>query len=76
MTGKDGDETMKAEDLIARADQIRMSKGMSQAQWGKAAGLDDVGMAVWRTYRRGNCKLSTMIKLLDAVGCELVIKED
>ena len=64
---------MTSRDLIIQADQIRKSRGMTQAEWSRAAGLDDGGMAVCRTYNRGNCKLSTMMMLLKPLGYELKI---
>ena len=71
-TRKDG-ETMTARDLIVQADKIRQEKGMSQAEWGRQAGLDEFGKAVGRTYYRGNCKLSTLVMLLRPLGYEIKI---
>lgn len=62
---------MTARELIVRADAIRQEQNLSQAEWSRAAGLDEVGMAISRTYNRGNCKLSTMIMLLKPLGYEL-----
>ena len=64
---------MTARDLIMMADQIRREQQMSQAEWSRQAGIDDVGIAISRTYKKGNCKLSTMIKLLRPLGYELRI---
>lgn len=64
---------MTARELIIEADQIRQTKNLSQAEWSRAAGLDEGGMAVSRTYNRGNCKLTTMIRLLKPLGYELKI---
>lgn len=68
---------MTARDLIVQADKIRQDEfqGMSQAEWGRQAGLDECGKAVGRTYFRGNCKLSTMIMLLRPLGYELKIEK-
>ena len=71
-TRKDG-ETMTARDLIVQADKIRQEQDLSQAEWGRKAGLDEWGKAVGRTYYRGNCKLSTIIMLLRPLGYELKI---
>jgi hypothetical protein len=71
-TGKGG-ETMTARDLIVKADRIRQEMGLSQAEWGRQAGLDEFGKAVGRTYYRGNCKLSTMVMLLRPLGYEIKI---
>jgi len=64
---------MNARELINEADRIRNEKGMTQAEWSRSAGLDEVGMSVSRTYNRGNCKLSTMVMLLRPLGYELKI---
>ena len=64
---------MNARDLIIEADEIRQEQKLSQAEWSRAAGLDEGGMAVSRTYNKGNCKLSTMIRLLQPLGYELKI---
>lgn len=66
---------MTARDLIIQADRIRQEKGLSQAEWGRQAGLDEFGKAVGRTYYRGNCKLSTMVMLLRPLGYELKIEK-
>lgn len=64
---------MNARDLIVEADRIRQEKNLSQAEWSRQAGLDEVGMAISRTYSRGNCKLTTMVRLLKPLGYELRI---
>lgn len=62
---------MNARDLILEADRIRNDQGLTQAEWSRLSGLDDAGMAVSRTYNRGNCKLSVMVQLLAPLGYEL-----
>lgn len=65
---------MNARELIIEADRIRDEEfHLSQAEWSRRAGLDDVGMAVSRTYNRGNCKLTTLVRLLKPLGYELRI---
>ena len=66
---------MTARELIIQADKIRQEMKMSQAEWGRQAGLDEWGKAVGRTYFRGNCKLTTMIRLLRPLGYELTIRK-
>lgn len=66
---------MTARDLIIQADKIRQEQELSQAEWGRRAGLDECGKAVGRTYFRGNCKLSTMMMLLKPLGYELKIEK-
>ena len=64
---------MKSRELMVYADQIRQCQGISQAEWSRRAGLDNNGMAISRAYSRGNCKLSTMDRLLKPLGYELRI---
>ena len=66
---------MDARELIVEADRIRQEKGLSQAEWSRAAGLDEGGMAVSRTFNRGNCKLTTLSRLLKPLGYELQIRK-
>lgn len=73
MTTKKDGETMNARNLIVQADIIRSAQGLSQAEWSRAAGLDDAGVAVCRTFNKGNCKLSTILSLLSPLGYELAI---
>lgn len=64
---------MNARDLIIMADRIRREQGLSQVEWSRRSGLDDVGMAISRTYNKGNCKLTTLVRLLKPLGYELKI---
>ena len=66
---------MNAREIIIKADEIRREQNLSQAGWSRAAGLDEGGMAVSRTYNRGNCKLSTIVRLLRPLGYELRIEK-
>lgn len=68
---KDG--KMEARDLILQADAIARRKGMTQAQWSSLAGYAANGQTVSRILNRGECKLSTMVALLDTLDCELRI---
>ena len=64
---------MNARDLIVQADQIRQEQGITQAEWSRRAGLDEVGMAISRTYKHGNCKLTTLVRMLKPLGYQLSI---
>lgn len=66
---------MTARDLIVAADKIREQKGLTATGWGITAGFDDKGGMVSRMYSKGNCKLSTLIRLLAPLGYELQIKK-
>ena len=64
---------MTARELIMQADGIRVEKNLSQAELSRQAGFDESGVAICRTYNRGNCKLSTMIRILHPMGYGLKI---
>lgn len=66
---------MESRSLIMKADAIAREKGMSQSQWSRTAGHASNGQTVSRIISKGDCRLSTILALLKAVGCELVIKE-
>ena len=66
---------MDARQLIIEADSIASKRGLTQAEWSRAAGYARNGQTVSRIISKGNCKLSTFIDLLDVIGCTLVIKE-
>ena len=66
---------MTARDLIIEADEIRKKLGMTQAQWSRESGFDNNGMAISRTYKRGNCKVTTMIQMLRPLGYTLEIRK-
>ena len=63
----------KARELVCQADSISKALGLTQAEWCRRAGMDNVGVAVSRTFKRGDCKLSTMTRLLEPLGYELTI---
>ena len=66
---------MDARELIVQADRIRQDQNLSQAELSRQAGFDESGVAICRAYNRGNCKLSTMIKLLRPMGYALKIEK-
>lgn len=65
----------EARELIMNADCIAKEQGLTQAEWCRRAGLDEAGMAVSRTYHRGDCKVSTLLRLLEPLGYELSIQK-
>ena len=69
---------MDARDLITQADEIARGQGLTQAEWCRRAGFDELGKMVSNTFRRGNCKLTTFTRLLAPLGYEvrIVKKED
>ena len=66
---------MKARAIILEADRIAERKGLTQSQWSRNAGHATNGQTVSRIMSKGDCRVSTLIALLDAIGCELAIKE-
>ena len=66
---------MDVRKLILEADGIKAKKNLNQTQWSTKAGHATNGQTVSRIISRGDCKLSTFLSLLEALGCELVIKE-
>ena len=63
----------EAREIILQADAIARRKGMTQAQWSSMSGYASNGQTVSRIVNRGECKLSTIVSLLDTLGCELRI---
>lgn len=66
---------MLARMLIIEADQIARRKGLNQRQWSNVAGYAKNGQTVSRILSKGNCRLSTLVDLLEPLGCELKIVE-
>ena len=66
---------MNARDLITQADGIARGQGLTQAEWCRRAGFDELGKMVSNTFRRGNCKLSTFARLLEPLGYEIRIEK-
>lgn len=64
---------IEAREIILQADAIARRKGMTQAQWSSMSGYASNGQTVSRIVNRGECKLSTIVSLLDTLGCELRI---
>lgn len=64
---------MTARELIIMADKIRQDQNLSQAELSRQAGFDESGVAICRTYNRGNCKVSTLIQMLRPLGYQLTI---
>lgn len=63
----------EARELVCEADKIRVQQNLTQAEWCRQAGMDNVGVAVSRTFKRGDCKLSVMARLLKPLGYKLTI---
>ena len=66
---------MTARDLILQADRIAREQGYTQARWSKAAGRAESGQTVSRILANGECKVSTLLDLLEPLGCELEIRK-
>ena len=67
---------MESRNLILTADEIaRDKRKINQSQWSTKAGFATNGQTVSRIIAKGDCRVSTLLALLKAIGCELVIKE-
>ena len=66
---------MTARDLILQADTIARSQGFTLAGWSKAAGRAESGQTVSNILSSGECKLGTLIDLLEPLGYELFIRK-
>lgn len=64
---------MNSRDLTLKADQIARSQGLTQAEWSRAAGRAESGQTVSRVLAKGDCRVSTLLALLNALGFELEI---
>ena len=67
---------MTARDLILEADTIARGQGLTQAAWSRAAGRAQSGQTVSRILARGECKISTLLELLEPLGYELAIRKE
>lgn len=67
---------MESRSLILKADEIAREKGYTQSQWSREAGHANNGQTVSRIISKGDCRVSTFVALLQAIGCELEIKEN
>ncbi len=67
---------MKARAIILEADRIAERKGLTQSQWSRNAGHATNGQTVSRIMSKGDCRVSTLIALLEAIGCKLQIMEE
>ena len=66
----------EARALVCEADRISKELGLTQAEWCRRAGLDNTGVAICRAFKRGDCKVSTMLRLLEPLGYHLAITKD
>lgn len=66
---------MKARDIILEADKLAREQGYTQAGWSRAAGKAGSGQTVSKILARGECKLGTMIDLLEPLGYEISIQK-
>ena len=62
-----------ARDLILEADRIARDQGFTQARWSKAAGRAESGQTVSRILAKGECKVGTLVDLLEPLGYRLTI---
>ena len=67
---------MESRNLIEEARKIATGKGFSQSKWSAEAGHALNGQTVLRILKKGDCRVSTFISLLEVIGCKLEIRED
>ena len=67
---------MESKNLIEQARKIATAKGFNQTRWSAESGHALNGQTVLRILKNGDCRVSTLISLLDVVGCRLVIMDD
>ena len=67
---------MNARELIMESDRIADGKQLTQSEWSRRAGHAKNGQTISRIMSKGDCRLSTFIRMLDAIGCKLEIKQE
>lgn len=55
------------------ADRIASDQGLTQAEWCRRSGFDEFGKMISNTFSRGDCKLSSFIRMLKPLGYEISI---
>lgn len=66
---------MESRKLVEQAYGIAIDKGLNQSRWSAEAGHAINGQTVLRILKKGDCRVSTLISLLDVIGCKLEIRE-
>ena len=66
---------MESKNLIEQARKIATGKGFNQSKWSAESGHALNGQTVLRILKKGDCRVSTFISLLEVIGCKLVIEE-
>ena len=64
---------MSARDLILAANLAAGKRGLSQSEWSARAGMATGGQGVSKLLSRGDCRLSTILALLQPLGMTLEI---
>jgi len=64
---------MDSRQLIIKADEIARNEGFTQAKWSAKAGHAKSGQTVSRIVNKGDCRISTFLRLLEAIDCKLEI---
>lgn len=59
--------------LILQADRLAREQGLNQKQWSIRAGHAKNGQTVSRIISKGDCRVSTLLALLEPLDMELVI---
>ena len=64
---------MDARQLIVQADRIAREQGLNQARWSREAGFDEFGKRISNAFRRGDCYLDVLSRMLSPLGYEIEI---
>ena len=67
---------MESRNLIEQAYEIASGQGLTQSRWSAESGHALNGQTVLRILKKGDCRVSTFISLLDVIGCRLEIIEE
>ena len=64
---------MSSRALILQADRIAREQGLNQKEWSIRAGHAKNGQTVSRIISKGDCRVSTLLALLEPLDMELII---
>ena len=65
---------MTSAEIILRIDQERRKRGISQMRMAELADDPDTGQRYFRAWKKKDCRLSLVVRWLDVLGLEIVIR--
>lgn len=66
---------MQANELIAEAYELAQLEGYNQTRWSADSGFAVNGQTVSRILKKGDCRVSTFVTLLNTIGYRLKIEQ-